>query len=123
MAKIPQLHSWKRGTGLGWAQVQRTEAQEDLAIAQSPPIAMDGGQGHGKELQPSLHKDAPARKQQGSRVLGQKLTFFWGGKRSRPFREALFLGKVMSFWTNPSSGTISLSSEVFLVGCRAKLQS
>lgn len=73
--QIPPLHSWKRGTGrgTGWAQVQGTEAQADLAIAQSPPIAMDGGQGHGKEPQPSLHNEALARKQQGSRVLGQEL--------------------------------------------------
>lgn len=64
---------------MGWARVQGTEAQEDLAIAQSPPIAMDGGQGQGKEPQPALHKEAPARKQQGSRVLGQKLTLGEGG--------------------------------------------
>lgn len=52
LSQIPPLHSWKGGLGreIGWAQVQGTEAQAALAIAQSPPIAMDGGQRNGQEL-------------------------------------------------------------------------
>lgn len=103
--QIPPLHSWKRGTGreTGWAWVQGGSGH-----CTESSYSHGWRPGHGKEAQPSLHRELWPGNSRTAETWARNSP--WGWEEEQILQESVFLGKVMSSWTRPSSGTINLNS-------------